>query len=269
MAIHALLVNDDEDVLQLAKGCLERSGKILLDVANSVAVAESMMEAKRYDAIISEYDMPVTNGLEFLIKLRDVGNQTPFILFAKKGEEASIIEALEKGADFYIQKSGNLKNQCVDVEHKIVQTVRKYNCDNELRRSVRALGSIEGVSLSGTWTLHTDSMRFEAKHYDSSEDDHDPRGKDPIDPPRSVEELSSHMHPDDRQKISDFIRDITLIGKTRDVDYRLVGRDGSIHYIRAIADEIVKGEDGRVILASGITLDLTKRRAMKESSKGA
>ena len=59
-----------------------------------------------YDAIISDYQIPDMDGIEFLKKVRSSGNSIPFIIFTGKGREEVVIEALNAGADFYLQKGG-------------------------------------------------------------------------------------------------------------------------------------------------------------------
>jgi DNA-binding response OmpR family regulator len=53
----------------------------------------------RIETIVSDYQMPGTNGLELLKQVRDLNETIPFILFTGKGREEIAIEALEHGAD--------------------------------------------------------------------------------------------------------------------------------------------------------------------------
>jgi DNA-binding NarL/FixJ family response regulator len=48
----------------------------------------------------------------------------PFIIFTGKGREEVVIEALNSGADFYIQKGGDPKAQFAELAHKIRQAVQ-------------------------------------------------------------------------------------------------------------------------------------------------
>ena len=53
----------------------------------SILVAAKKLKEKEFDAIISDYQMPEKNGLEFLRELREKGNKIPLILFTGKGRE--------------------------------------------------------------------------------------------------------------------------------------------------------------------------------------
>lgn len=97
-----LYIDDEEALLDVGKAFLELSGDMIVDTTTSVKGAWALMAEKRYDAIISDYQMPEMNGIEFLKMLRSQGNGIPFVLFTGKGREEVVIEALNSGADFYM-----------------------------------------------------------------------------------------------------------------------------------------------------------------------
>ena len=51
-----------------------------IDNVTSVDEAFKKMEEQSYDAVVSDYEMPQKNGLEFLKELREQNNQIPFYL---------------------------------------------------------------------------------------------------------------------------------------------------------------------------------------------
>src|SRR4030042_1301806 len=109
--ISVLYVEDDTSLLEIGKFLLEKDGTIAVDTCSSVNDALKQISGKRYDVIISDYAMPVTNGIKFLNTLRSGGDTTPFFFFAGKGRKSVIIDALNLGADFYLEKAGNAKVQ--------------------------------------------------------------------------------------------------------------------------------------------------------------
>ncbi|MDO8842345.1 PAS domain S-box protein, partial [Methanocalculus sp.] len=74
-------------------------------------------------------------GLSFLKELRSGGSETPFIIFTGKGREDVVIEALNSGADFYLQKGGNPTAQFAELTHKIRMAVQQRRSEKELRQS--------------------------------------------------------------------------------------------------------------------------------------
>jgi len=127
--ISVLYVEDETTLLEIGKFFLEKDGSMEVDTCSSVNDALTKISTKRYDIIISDYAMPVMNGIEFLKSLRSRGDTTPFIIFTGRGRESVVIEALNLGADFYLEKAGNAKVQFAELMHEIKQAIqRKSTC---------------------------------------------------------------------------------------------------------------------------------------------
>jgi PAS domain S-box-containing protein len=128
--ISVLYVDDEEPLLEITKIYLEDTGNFNVETLASAPAALERLTDTFYDCIVSDYQMPDMNGIEFLQKLRSQGNETPFIIFTGKGREEVVIEAINSGADFYLQKGGDPKAQFMELAHKIrravqVRTVQK------------------------------------------------------------------------------------------------------------------------------------------------
>lgn len=123
--IHVLYIDDEEALLDVCKLFLERSGDMVLDTTTSVKGAKELMVKTRYDAIVSDYQMPGINGIQFLKEMRSRADLTPFILFTGKGREEVVIEALNSGADFYLQKGGNPMAQSMELEFMVKEADRR------------------------------------------------------------------------------------------------------------------------------------------------
>ncbi len=128
-----LYVDDEPGLLQIGKLFLERSGQFIVDIITSASDAFKLLNSGNYDAIISDYQMPDMNGIEFLKKVRTSGNTIPFILFTGRGREEIVIEAINNGANFYLQKGGDPRSQFAELEHKIRQAVQQRISEDELR----------------------------------------------------------------------------------------------------------------------------------------
>jgi CheY-like chemotaxis protein len=107
--IYVLLVDDDPALFNITKILLEKEGELLVDLCGSAPEAMEMLEEKDYDAIISDYDMPGMDGIEFFKELRKKGSDTPFVMFTGKGNENTVISALNCGINYYIKKGDNPK----------------------------------------------------------------------------------------------------------------------------------------------------------------
>jgi len=133
--IHALYVDDEPALLDLGKTFLEQSRDISIDTDLSPKDALARATTGRYDAIISDYQMPEMDGISLLKQIRKSGQRIPFILFTGRGREEVVIDALNNGADYYLQKGGNPRAQFAELRNMIVQAAGRRRIEAELKQS--------------------------------------------------------------------------------------------------------------------------------------
>jgi PAS domain S-box-containing protein len=131
--IHVLCVDDEPDLLAITKAFLELPGTIAVDTATSAQQALEMLGLVSYDALVSDFQMPGMDGIALLVRIRKDQGDLPFILFTGRGREEIVIEALNQGADFYLQKGGDPKSQFTELYHKILQAVSRREADEKFR----------------------------------------------------------------------------------------------------------------------------------------
>ena len=102
--LSVLLIDDEPALLEVLKLFSERSREMSVHTALSATEALRILPEKTFDAIIVDYDMPEINGIEFLKILRSEGDTTPVIIFTGVGHERTAIEAINNGANFFLQK---------------------------------------------------------------------------------------------------------------------------------------------------------------------
>jgi DNA-binding NtrC family response regulator len=80
--MHLLCVDDDTDFLDLTTTFLERKlPAATIHTATRVHDAQTIIETEPIVCIVSDYEMPDQNGLEFLHSVRETHPELPFILF--------------------------------------------------------------------------------------------------------------------------------------------------------------------------------------------
>ncbi|WP_319538508.1 PAS domain-containing protein [uncultured Methanospirillum sp.] len=154
--LSVLYVDDEPGLLEIGKIFLERGGNLKVDIVSSPLQALSLIAEFTYDCVISDYQMPGMDGLELLKKVRETWRPLPFILFTGKGREEVVIEALNNGADFYLQKGGEPRSQFAELEHKVRLAAERRQVSAELRNSERMLTDLIDFLPDPTFAIDLD-----------------------------------------------------------------------------------------------------------------
>jgi DNA-binding NtrC family response regulator len=123
--LRVLHVDDDDCFLKVSKKILEMEGKIKVETATSVDEAFEKLNQFHYDVVVSDYEMPGKNGLDFLEELRKIAKSPPFILFTGKGREEVAVKALNLGAFRYLNKYGAPEAVYAELASYIEQATRQ------------------------------------------------------------------------------------------------------------------------------------------------
>lgn len=108
MSYSILIVDDSLPMRSVIKRTLKAAGygsAELLEGANGQEALELMKNAW-VDLVITDYNMPVMNGLEFIkrIKKDDISKDVPVVVISTEGNESKIKEFMDNGAVGYITK---------------------------------------------------------------------------------------------------------------------------------------------------------------------
>ena len=83
--IHLLFVDDDPNLLDASRRLLERLGYIVTTACNGSEAIDILKDDHDvYDVVITDYDMPGMNGVEFALAAREFLLDMPIILFSGK-----------------------------------------------------------------------------------------------------------------------------------------------------------------------------------------
>ena len=124
-------------------------GNFEIDDACCVDEAFKKLVTESYDVVVSDYEMPIKNGLQFLQELREQKNDIPFILFTGKGREEVVIKALNLGANRYINKQGTPETVYTELASSITQAVEHSKTQSLLRRSEERFSFLSAATFEG------------------------------------------------------------------------------------------------------------------------
>lgn len=128
-----LYVDDEPNFLNVCKLYLERCPDISVSLASSVENALKLLATTSFDVIISDYQLPGTDGIGFLKILNEKRCSIPFILFTVWDREEVMTEAISNGALYYIQKSGNPRYLFTELEGKIREASRRHKTEGRIQ----------------------------------------------------------------------------------------------------------------------------------------
>jgi len=133
--ITVLHVDDNPNFSEVVSEFLERE-----DTAFSIVTATSVEEAltvlhdNSIDCIVSDYDMPNRDGLDFLELVRDDYPDLPFILFTGKGSEEIASQSISAGVTDYLQKGAGTEQYTV-LANRIQNAVRSARAETAIQRT--------------------------------------------------------------------------------------------------------------------------------------
>ncbi len=255
--IRVLMVDDDPMIMELTKTFLEKSGDILVDSVSSAraAMEQLLTEVSLYDVVVSDYAMPEMDGITFLKAVRDLNIEIPFILFTGRSREEVAIEALNCGADYYLQKNGGPALTFAELSHHV--RLAADRC-----RAKRAL--LESEERYRTFVQNFPGIAFR-----------NPPGSVPTFVHGQVEAITGYseedfsegrvrwdqlVHPDDLPKFKE-INDRLMAdtgGSAKQI-YRIFRKDGEIRWVYDTVRRVCDIR-GRPLELEGIVQDVTDRR---------
>ncbi len=106
--IKALIVDDSSVMRKIVERSLRQAGLDLSSVieAGNGADALGLLDTNQVDLILSDINMPVMDGIEFVRQVQTIEKLRgiPVVMITTEGSESNVIQALSLGAKGYIRK---------------------------------------------------------------------------------------------------------------------------------------------------------------------
>ncbi len=246
--VRVLHVDDDGSLLGLASAMLERRGFDVV-TATDVERALCVLDSEPVDCVVSDYQMPDRNGLEFLELVRERNPALPFVLFTGKGSEEVASDAIAAGVTDYLQKR-TTPEQFEELADRVERAVRE-------RRTAEGLSEGDRILTALVETLSGVVYRLRLP------------GEEPTFLGGRVEGLTGYdaaafrngevtwyaaVHGDDRGRVEREVEAALAEGRSFDVTYRIRTKSGRIRRVSNRGRGVYDG-DGEPVAVEGFVLD--------------
>jgi len=144
--ISVLHVDDAPEFAALTARFLERENeRFTVETETSVSAALERLDEQAPDCIVSDYEMPGQNGIEFLETVRQEHPELPFVLYTGKGSEEVASEAITAGVSDYLQKDTG-SEQYKLLAKRIENAVAQFRAQERVRGQRRQLEQLHGAT---------------------------------------------------------------------------------------------------------------------------
>ena len=132
--VHILHVDDDPHIVELTATFLEREDdRITVMTAMDADEGLDVLATGGVDCVVSDYNMPGLNGIEFLEAVRADHPDLPFVLFTGRGSEEVASDAISAGVSDYLQKGGGTDAYAL-LANRVVNLVEKRRVERARER---------------------------------------------------------------------------------------------------------------------------------------
>jgi len=253
--ITILHVDDDPAITELTAEFLERENDHF-DVEATTRVDEAlrMLADEPPDCIVSDYDMPSTDGIGFLHEVRRRYPELPFILHTGKGSEEIAAEAISAGVTDYIQKQGGSERYLL-LATRIENAVDRHRAEKATEEQKEQLRLFFEESSIGA-VQWDDTFRFRRLNERAEEilgyEEAELRG----------ESWETIVADEDHGRVADVVSDLLDADGGTNVVNRNVRKDGDVR-ICEWYNRVVTDENGDVEAIFSQFQDITERERRK------
>ncbi|WP_435101827.1 PAS domain S-box protein [Halarchaeum sp. P4] len=249
--IQVLYVDDDgERADRLAATLTQANGRFDVTTAASAETGLDRLAAEAVDCVVADYDLPESDGLEFLRAVRATHPDLPFVLYTADGSEDVASAAITAGVDEYLQRDADETDVLAERLVSLVETERAESTRSDIQRLFSEVADRTNDVL---W-LFTEGWEDVVFINDAYEDvfgqSRDALDEDPV-------AFLDVIPEPDRERLAETMSDLTA-GESMDIEVRV--EDGSTTREVWIKGEPITDHTGTVTHVGGFTRDVTERK---------
>ena len=159
---NVLVCDDEKDIVSALKIYLTSEGYRVFEACNGKEAVE-IVESEEIHLVLMDIMMPVMDGIQAMVKIREKSN-VPVILLTAKSEDTDKILGLTVGADDYVTKPFNP----VELQARVKSQLRRYMLLGSGNQSVgkNRMGGIEIDDKAKEVTLDGEKVNLTRTEYD-------------------------------------------------------------------------------------------------------
>jgi len=258
--IRVLHVDDEQGQLDFTKSFVEQSDStIKIESVSTPEAALRRLEEEFFNCVVSDYQMPVLNGIELALKIREI-NDIPIIIYTGRGSEEVAEDAFAAEIDDYIRKETNPSHYQV-LARRIRSAVDRHRSEKNLVDSLAQYQALfdsvgDSISLIDPATHIILSANQATLQFYGLEES---------------ELIGRHccevFHGVDSFPASDCpVSRLLETGKSVMVVHQHVGIDGHVRYTE-VAVHPIRDELGEIVQVIRVSRDITEQKMMEKETK--
>ena len=159
---NVLVCDDEKDIVSALKIYLTSEGYHVFEACNGQEAVQ-VVETQEVHLVLMDIMMPVMDGIQAMVKIREKSN-VPVILLTAKGEDTDKVLGLTVGADDYVTKPFNP----VELQARVKSQLRRYMLLGSGNQSVgkSRMGGIEIDDKAKEVTLDGEKVNLTRTEYD-------------------------------------------------------------------------------------------------------
>ena len=254
--LRILIVEDAEDDAELMMREVQRGGyAVEFERVETQTTMQEALSRGSWDIILSDYTMPEFSAMAAVRTLKESGLDIPLLVVSGTIGEETAVTALKAGAHDFLLK-GKLARLIPAIERELRDAeTRRSRHEAELRYKllveqlpiivyVNPIDQIEN-------TTYVSPQIQTILGYMPEEWLADP------------EFWQKRIHPDDREAVLTNIERSDLTGKSFDMEYRMLARDGRVVWFQD-QTVLVRDDKGQPLYWQGLKIDITKRKQAED-----
>lgn len=163
--VRILHVDDNPEYTELTKTFLERDRDQFTVVTETSALTGfKRLHDERFDCVVADYEMPNTDGLEFLELVREEYPDLPFILFTGAGNEQLASEAIAAGVTDYVRKHGGTEQYDV-LANRIDNAAERYRTQQQFWDALSLYQRLVEQDLAGVCVVQDGEFVYVNEHF--------------------------------------------------------------------------------------------------------